>query len=50
MNKRDEGGVEVSAERLLVGLQREGAARARREFPNTPEGHELPTLRCVPHL
>ena len=40
MNKRDEGGVEVSAERLLVGLQREGAPRARREFPNTPEGHE----------
>ena len=24
MNKRDEGGVEVSAERLRVGLQREG--------------------------
>jgi transposase len=40
MNQRDDGGVEVSAERLLAGLEREGAPRLRREFPNTPEGHE----------
>jgi hypothetical protein len=40
MNKRDDCGVEVSAKRLLAGLEREGAPRARREFPNTPEGHE----------
>ena len=39
MNKHDEGGVEVSAEQLLVGLEREGAPRVRRAFPNTPEGH-----------
>jgi transposase len=39
MNKHDDGGVEVSAERLLAGLEREGAPRLRREFPNTPEGH-----------
>lgn len=40
MNKRDDYGVEVSAERLLVGRERDGEPRARREFPNTPEGHE----------
>jgi transposase len=40
MNKLDVGGIEVSAEQLLAELQREGAARLRREFPNTPEGHE----------
>jgi transposase len=39
MNKHDDCGVEVSAERLLAGLEREGATRTRREFPNTPEGH-----------
>ena len=40
MNQRDDCGVEVSAERLLAGLQREGAPRLRREFPYTSEGHE----------
>lgn len=40
MNKHDDCGVDVSAEQLVAGLQREGAARLRREFPNTPEGHE----------
>jgi len=40
MNKRDDCGVEVSSERLLAGLQREGAPRLRREFPNTPQGDE----------
>jgi len=40
MNKRDDCGVEVSAARLLVGLEREGATRLRREFANTPEGHD----------
>ena len=39
MNKQDNCGVEVSAERLLASLEREGAARAEREFPNTPDGH-----------
>jgi transposase len=39
MNKHDDCGVEVSAEQLLAGLEREGAPRLRREFPNTPEGH-----------
>ncbi len=40
MNKRDDCGVEVSAKQLLAGLEREGAARPRREFANTPEGHQ----------
>ena len=40
MNKRDDGGAEVSAKQLLVGLEREGTPRTRRAFPNTPEGHE----------
>lgn len=39
MNKQDDCGVEVSAERLLARLEREGAARVEREFPNTPDGH-----------
>jgi hypothetical protein len=39
MNKQDVCGIEVSAKRLLAGLEREGAARRRREFPNTTEGH-----------
>ena len=39
MNKLDLCGIEVSAERLLTVLEREGAARVEREFPNTPEGH-----------
>ncbi len=39
MNKHDVGGVEVSAGRLLAGLEREGAPCPPREFPNTPEGH-----------
>lgn len=38
MDKHDLCGVEVSAECLLAGLGREGAARVQREFPNTPEG------------
>jgi transposase len=40
MNKHDDGGVEVSAERLRVGREGDGAPRARREFANTPAGHE----------
>ena len=40
MNKHDVCGVEVSAAQLLAGLEREGAPRTRREFPNTPEGHQ----------
>jgi transposase len=39
MNKHDVCGIEVSAERLLAGLEWEGASCTRREFPNTPEGH-----------
>lgn len=39
MNKHHDCGVEVSAERLLAGLERQGARRGRREFANTPEGH-----------
>ncbi len=38
MDKHDVCGVEVSAECLLAGLEREGTARVQREFPNTPEG------------
>ena len=40
MNKHDDCGVEVSAERLLVGLVRADAPRLRREFPNTAAGHD----------
>lgn len=40
MNKHDVCGVEVSAACLLAGLEREGASRTRREFPNTPQGHK----------
>lgn len=39
MNKHDLCGIEVSAACLLAGLEREGASRTRREFPNTPDGH-----------
>jgi transposase len=40
MNKHDLCGIEVSATSLLVELEREGASRRRREFPNTPQGHQ----------
>ena len=40
MNQHDDAGVEVSAERLRAGLEREGVPRVQREFPNTPAGHE----------
>jgi transposase len=40
MNKHDVCGIEVSAKRLLVGLERESTPRTRREFPNTPQGHQ----------
>ncbi|HVA00615.1 MAG TPA: IS110 family transposase [Terriglobia bacterium] len=40
MNKHDVCGIEVSAAQLLAGLEREGATRTRREFPNTPQGHQ----------
>ena len=33
-------GIEVSARTLLVALGSEGRAAARREFPNTVEGHQ----------
>jgi len=36
----DPCGIEVSARTLLVALGREGRASLRREFPNTPEGHQ----------
>jgi len=36
----DPCGLEVSAQTLLVALGREGRAAARREFPNTPQGHQ----------
>src|SRR5574340_745295 len=39
MNKHDVCGIEVSAAHLLAGLEREGAPRTQREFPNTPQGH-----------
>ncbi len=39
MNKHDLCGIEVSAACLLAELEREGAPRKRREFPNTPQGH-----------
>jgi transposase len=40
MNQHDFCGVEVSAAWLLAELEREGASRTRREFPNTPQGHQ----------
>ena len=40
MNKHDLCGIEVSAAHLLAGLEREGASGTRREFPNTPQGHQ----------
>lgn len=36
----DPCGIEVSAQTLLVVLGREDGAASRREFPNTPEGHQ----------
>jgi transposase len=33
-------GIEVSAQTLVVALGREGRACWRREFPNTPQGHQ----------
>jgi len=36
----DPCGIEVSAQTLLVALGREGRAASRREFPNTPQGHQ----------
>lgn len=40
MDKLHYVGIEVSAQRLLVGLQADGAAPSRREFANTPQGHQ----------
>lgn len=42
MDKLHHAGIEVSAQRLLVGLQADPSADgvARREFANTPEGHQ----------
>jgi len=33
-------GIEVSADLLVVALRRPGQAAGRREFPNTPDGHQ----------
>lgn len=40
MNKHDLCGIEVSAACLLAGLEGEGRSGTRREFPNTPQGHQ----------
>jgi transposase len=39
MDKRDDCGIEVSAQELLVALRREGQGRPLKSFPNTPAGH-----------
>ena len=44
MDKRDYGGIEVSAKELLVALRRGEQTLPLRSFPNTPEGH-----RAVAH-
>jgi len=41
MNKTDYGGIEVSAEKLLVALERDGARQPQREFTNTPSDHAV---------
>lgn len=40
MNKHDFSGIEVSAEELVVALEREGQRLPLKTFPNTPAGHE----------
>jgi transposase len=41
MNKTDYGGIEVSAEKLLVALERDGVRQPQREFTNTPSDHAV---------
>jgi transposase len=40
MNKLDFCGIEVSAEKLVVALQRDGVRQPQREFANTPWDHQ----------
>src|SRR5947208_4436707 len=40
MDKLDFSGIEVSAEELVVALQREGKRRDLKTFPNTAAGHQ----------
>lgn len=40
MDKLDFAGIEVSAEQLIVALQREGKRRGLKSFPNTAAGHQ----------
>jgi hypothetical protein len=40
MDKLDFSGIEVSAEELVVALQREGKRKDLKTFPNTAAGHQ----------
>jgi transposase len=46
MNKTDFCGIEVSAEKLVVAVQRGGTRQPQREFANTPSDHQA-LCRCL---
>ncbi len=48
MDKLDFSGIEISAQELVVALQREGKRKALKPFANTPEGHQA-VIRYLSH-